>query len=226
MAKGRDSGMPPVQLWETFFDPQGIFDTLKCLSLRGDAVEFGCGYGTFTIPVAARVSGTVYALDIDPIMVSATAARASQASVPNVVVEQRDFVTAGSGRPVGSVGFVMLFNILHIEDPMSLLREAHRILRDGGTAAVIHWRHDIDTPRGPPLEIRPRPKQCRDWAEGVGLRWRSGHHLPNSPWHWGMLLDKVPTPLTIKRGQRRSCAERPARAAVEHPAIPPMGLPP
>ncbi len=201
MAKGRDSGMPPVELWETFFDPEGIFDALGCLSLRGDAVELGCGYGTFTIPMAARVSGTVYALDIDPIMVSATAARACNASVPNIVVEQRDFVTAGSGRPAGSAGLVMLFNILHIEDPVSLLREAHRILRDGGTAAVIHWRHDIDTPRGPPLDIRPSAEQCRAWAEKAALRWRSGPHLPNSPWHWGMLLDKVPTPLRQSEGK-------------------------
>lgn len=186
--------MPPIELWESFFDTEGVFDALGCLSLHGDAVEFGCGYGTFTIAIAPRVSGSVYALDIDPLMVCATAARASQASVPNIVVEQRDFVTAGSGRPAGSVGLVMLFNILHIEDPLSLLREAHRNLRDGGTAAVIHWRGDIDTPRGPPLEIRPSPEQCRTWAEQAGLRWRSGLDLPNSPWHWGMLLDKVHTP--------------------------------
>ena len=191
MAKGRDSGMPPAEVWESFFDAAGVFDALGCQGLRGDVVEFGCGHGTFTVALAPRVSGTVYALDIDPEMVRATADRASEAKINNIVVEQRDFVAAGSGRADVSVDYVLLFNILHIEDPIGLLREAHRILRDGGTAAVIHWKHDVETPRGPPLEIRPRPEQCSAWAEQAGLRFQGIHALPNSPWHWGMLLERV-----------------------------------
>jgi SAM-dependent methyltransferase len=110
----------------------------------------------------------------------------------NIVVEQRDFVTAGSGRPDGSAACAILFNILHIEDPMDLLREAYRILRNGGTAAAIHWRHDIDTPRGPPRDIRPRPEQCAAWAAQAGFRAQGGVlDLPNSPWHWGMRLEKA-----------------------------------
>ena len=72
-----------------------VLESLDCSSIRGDPVEFGCGYGTFTIPVAQRISGTVYALDIDPQMVTATAARVTQGGLPNVFVEQRDFVADG-----------------------------------------------------------------------------------------------------------------------------------
>jgi hypothetical protein len=42
---------------------------------------------------ARRVSGIVYASDIDPLMVSATIDRAAQAAVRSVVVETRDFVS-------------------------------------------------------------------------------------------------------------------------------------
>lgn len=197
MAKGRESEMPPVELWEGFFDPDSILKALGCGDLPGDVVECGCGYGTFTIAAARRVIGIVYASDIDPLMVSATIDRAAQAGVRNVVVEARDFVSEGCGRPDSSVSFVMLFNILHIEDPMILLCEAHRVLRGGGVAGVIHWRHDIATPRGPSLEIRPSPAQCRAWAEQAGLRWRSSPELPNSPWHWGMALER---PLVAAKG--------------------------
>lgn len=183
--------MPPAQVWESFFDAAGVFDALGCQALRGDVLEFGCGHGTFTVALAPRVSGTVYALDIDPEMVRATAERACEAKINNIVVEQRDFVATGSGRADGSINYVLLFNILHIEDPVGLLRETYRILRDGGTAAVIHWRHDVETPRGPPLEIRPRPEQCSAWAEQTGLRFRSVHDFAKSPWHWGMLLERV-----------------------------------
>ncbi|MDP9007833.1 MAG: class I SAM-dependent methyltransferase [Pseudomonadota bacterium] len=189
MPKVRDSGMPAIEQWESYFDPVGILESLGCRDLSGDAVEFGCGYGTFTIVAAQRIFGTLHALDIDALMVEATAARASQAGLQNVTVEQRDFVTQGCGRESHSASFVMLFNILHIEDPVSLLAETFRVLRPGGMAAIIHWNHDLHTPRGPPLDIRPKPAQCRAWAEQAGLRWVRNQALPGS-WHWGMVLEK------------------------------------
>ena len=191
MSKGRDSGMPVVEQWESYFDAAGVLDSFGFGRLSGDAIEFGCGYGTFTVVAARRIQGTLFALDIDPLMVAATAARVLQADLKNVVVEQRDFVTQGCGRNPLSASLVLLFNILHIEDPVGLLKEAHRVLRVGGQVAIIHWNHDVRTPRGPPLNIRPRPEQCRAWGEEAGLRWVRDERLPGSPWHWGMLLEKT-----------------------------------
>ena len=190
MSKGRDSGMPVVEQWESYFDVAGGLDSLGCRVLSGDAVEFGCGYGTFTIPLAQRTFGKVYALDIDPLMVAATAARTLQVGLKNVVVEQRDFVAQGCGRESGSVSLVLLFNILHIEDPVDLLKEARRVLRPEGMVGVIHWNYDARTPRGPPLDIRPKPEQCRAWGEQAGLRWVRDQALPGSPWHWGMVFER------------------------------------
>ncbi len=34
---------------------------------------------------------------------------------------------------------------------------------------VIHWPYDPATPRGPNLEIRPRPEQIAAWAAETGL---------------------------------------------------------
>jgi SAM-dependent methyltransferase len=186
----RDSGMPPQAVWESFFDPPAILDAFGAQTVDGDCLEFGCGYGTFTIPVAPRVSGVIYALDIDPDMIAATAARARGAGLANVVAEERDFVSAGSGRPAHSAGFAMLFNILHSEDPPALLAEAHRCLRRGGTLAVMHWLRDARTPRGPALEIRPTADECRRWAEDTGFRSLGTRELPGSPWHWGLLLER------------------------------------
>jgi SAM-dependent methyltransferase len=182
--------MPAVEQWESYFDVDGILESLGCRDSSGDAIELGCGYGTFTVPLARRIRGTVFALDIDPVMVAATTARTLQARLMNIIIEQRDFVAQGCGRESGSAGLVLLFNILHIEDPVNLLKEARRVLRPGGTVGVIHWNHDMSTPRGPPLDIRPRPEQCRAWGEQAGLRWARDQALPGSPWHWGMVLEK------------------------------------
>ena len=50
--KIRESGMPPQGVWDAFFDPDGILDRLGFDDSVTDAVEFGCGYGTFTLPAA------------------------------------------------------------------------------------------------------------------------------------------------------------------------------
>lgn len=186
--KGRESGMPDGTTWEEFFSPRCIVERLDCSGPCGDVIEFGCGYGTFTIPAAQLVQGRVYALDIEPDMVAETTRKAAEAGLRNVSVEVRDFVATGCGRPDRSAGFVMLFNILHIEDPVSLLREAARVLVPGGKAGVIHWRRDIPTPRGPSLDIRPTLEQCRAWGEAAGLEFVRSEGLCCCSWHWGMVL--------------------------------------
>ena len=189
MAMGRESGMPDEAYWESFFDPECVVARLDCGG-AGDVVEFGCGYGLFTVAAARAVSGTVYALDIDPRMVAATDARAAAAGVGNVTVVERDLLAEGCGRPDATAAYAMLFNILHIEGPGRLLREAYRVLAPGGRLGVIHWKHDPATPRGPSLDIRPTPDQCRAWAEEAGFRFVRGEDLGCCSWHWGMVLER------------------------------------
>src|ERR1017187_1218951 len=147
--KTRDSGMPDEELWASFFAPAKEIAMLGLNADIGNAADFGCGYGTFAVPAAKVVRGTVYALDIDPAMVAATRARADAEGVRNVEANARDIVACGTGLPDAAVDYVMLFNILHCEDPLSLLREARRVLAPGGTLAVMHWNYDASTPRGP-----------------------------------------------------------------------------
>jgi len=168
--KTRESGMPDEKMWERFFDARHILAQLDFTDSKADVVEFGCGYGTFSIAAARLTSGVVHALDIEPEMLRATAAKAKSLSLTNVRTVQRDFVGDGTGLPDGSVGYAMLFNILHAEDPVGLLREAHRVLRPGGKVGVIHWVYDVATPRGPDLSIRPRPEQCQAWVQKAGFK--------------------------------------------------------
>ncbi len=188
MVRGRESGMPEESQWESFFSPVCTLIALDCADVTGDVVEFGCGYGTFTIPAAQMTKGQVWALDIEPEMVAATARRAAVANAPNVVAEVRDFVADGCGAPDGQAGYVMLFNILHIQDAGGLLREACRALAPGGKAGIIHWRSDIETPRGPSTHIRPTAEQCRAWGEEAGMECVRYEKLACCPWHWGMVM--------------------------------------
>jgi len=186
--KTRESGMPDESMWTDFFDAENVLRKLGLTSSCRDVVDFGCGYGTFTIPAARMISGTVHALDIEPEMVQATAAKAQEAGLNNVETCLRDFVAEGTGLPDASVDYVMLFNILHAERPEALLREALRVLKPGGKLGIIHWNYDPTTPRGPAMAIRPRPEQCREWAERAGFTLVTPGIIDLPPFHYGMTL--------------------------------------
>src|SRR3989338_3282165 len=163
--KVRESGMPERDIWENFFDVQKILATLGVDKKIIDVAEFGCGYGTFTMPAAKIIKGKIYTFDIALDMIRVTNEEAKKQGIDNVQAVLRDFMTEGSGLLEESVDYAMLFNILHLENPAVLLREAYRILKIGGRLGIIHWNHDPATPRGPSMNIRPKPEQCIQCAE-------------------------------------------------------------
>ncbi len=187
--KARESGMPEEAYWESFFDADATMDILfRTSRLAGHLVEFGCGYGTFTMPAARRTRGIVTALDIEPLMVDHVRQKAEALALANVQAEVRDFVADGTGLGSGTQDHVLIFNLLHLEQPVALLKEAHRVLQNGGLLFVIHWRSDIPTPRGPSLAIRPRPEQCRAWLEEAGFRSVESVNLQECcPYHFGLM---------------------------------------
>ena len=188
--KARESGMPDEQMWDQFFDPDFILKGLGIQNLTGTIVDMGCGYGTFTVPAAQMNPGMVYALDIENEMIVATQGKSRKAGLKNVHAVQRDFMTLGTGLPDGSCEYVMLFNILHAEEPLKILVEARRILQPGGRVAVIHWLHDAATPRGPSLDIRPKPEQCISWLSEALFR-TDGRIMEFPPYHYGLVGEKV-----------------------------------
>lgn len=187
--KARESGMPDEEMWQTFFSPS---QTLWALGLHGgmsDVAEFGCGYGTFTIPAAQIIRGRLHAFDIEADMIESTRNKAKQHDLSNVRLYQRDLVLNGTGLSDISVDYVMLFNILHAEAPDLLLAEAFRILHGDGTLGIMHWNYDPMTPRGPSMDIRPKPEECAALAENTGfVIVPTLVDLP--PYHYGILAKK------------------------------------
>jgi SAM-dependent methyltransferase len=205
--KIRDSGMPDEAMWSAFYDP---FDILAKLGLpveggiavrnaydvlcRPDAsvpiiVDMGCGYGTFTIPAAQMTQGTIMAFDIEVDMLAVCQVKAQDLNLSNIKFIHRDFMAEGTGLDNDSVDFVMLFNILHTAYPVRLLEEAYRILHSQGKVAIIHWNYDPTTPRGPLMDIRPKPEQCLQWLKQAGFT--EPHPVIDlPPYHYGIVAIK------------------------------------
>ena len=171
--------MPEEVYWESLFDVPLILSKLGIERFQ-DVAELGCGCGTFSIPVAKAIRGTLYTFDIDPAMVARTLERGTELPV---VAQVRDVIEHGFGVQANAV---LLFNILHCEQPVQLLQHARNALCEGGKVLIIHWRHDIATPRGPTADIRPSPEQIATWAKEAALEAGKAIDLP--PWHYGMSL--------------------------------------
>lgn len=180
--------MPKEEQWTRFFDPPKILRKLGLGEDIVDVVDFGCGYGTFTIPAAKMIRGKIYAFDIEPEMIRTLELKAKALNLTNVKAILRDFVSEGSGLKDFSVDYVMLFNILHMENPVKLLKEAYRILNLGGKVGVIHWNYDVSTPAGPPMDIRVKPEQIKQWGEFAKFSFEGQFNL--KPYHYGIVFRK------------------------------------
>ena len=192
----RESGMPARDFWETLFDVPSILDRFGFGPTTGDVAELGCGYGTFTVPLAHRIGGRVFGIDLEPAMVATTRDRADRAGLRNVHATLQDVLRDGFGVEPGSCDAALLFNILHGEEPVAVLRAARDVVRPGGKVAVIHWRSDIATPRGPSPEIRPSPDQIFAWAKEAGGFTSTHPAFMLPPWHYGLELQKLGLPPT------------------------------
>jgi len=162
--------MPEEGCWNNFFNAECVikkmFGEKGC---QGNLVEFGSGYGTFTLAMAKHLTGTVLALDIEADLIEQLQQKLNERNIRNIHAEVRDFVADGTGLDAETQSHAMIFNLLHLENPLDLLKEAYRVLQPGGRLSVIHWRSDIPTPRGPALDIRPTPEQCNRWMKDAGF---------------------------------------------------------
>ena len=186
--KVRESGMPEETIWSKFFDPELILRQMEVTNDLLSVVDLGCGFGTFSIPVSHIIKGTVYAFDIDEEMIHLLQAKIDQSDITNIELHHKDFIAEDSELQDCSIDYVMIFNILHHDNPAQILSEVHRILKPDAKAGIVHWRSDIQTPRGPDLDIRPTPDQCKKWA--IESRFAIGREVSLEPYHFGIVLRK------------------------------------
>jgi len=183
MARVRESGMPAIGVWEEFFRPDEVINAFDIASTHR-VLELGSGYGTFTLPLARRCRH-VRTIDLDESLVQRLRNDRRLEGLP-VECVVGDFFDPHIIHGSGATDVVVLFNILHMERPVGLLRTAARLLNRGGFVAIIHWRNDIDTPRGPPLEIRPSATSCIEWCRRAGFDTVERVVLAGAPYHFGI----------------------------------------
>jgi ubiquinone/menaquinone biosynthesis C-methylase UbiE len=119
-----------------------------------DLLDLGCGPGTITLDLAARVApGNVLGIDAAPDVIAQAQARVAESGVSNVTFATGDAYALDVAD--ASFDVVHAHQVLqHLVDPVAALREIHRVLRPGGTLAVRDSDYDSFAwaPEAPPLD--------------------------------------------------------------------------
>jgi len=189
--KFRDSDMPNQEMWEDFFNPEYILQTLEVANDIENYIDIGCGYGTFLIPASEMISGIAIGVDIDEKYLEVCRSKIEAHSLKNIYLVNGDVSQAETFQRITKIApkvdYISLFNILHCEEPSKLLKDTRDVLRPGGKIGVIHWIHG-NTPRGPKLDIRPKPDMIVKWATDIELIFKKQVNLP--PYHFGLVFEK------------------------------------
>jgi ubiquinone/menaquinone biosynthesis C-methylase UbiE len=100
-------------------------------------LDYGCGIGSYSIPLAKAVgnSGRVYALDIHPIAVERVRKRAKKDGLTNIETIQSDLAT---GIPDEDLDYALLIDVwTWVHDKKGLLQEMHRIMKPNAKLIIL-----------------------------------------------------------------------------------------
>ncbi len=172
-----------------FLHPERIIDQID-LKQGMKIADFGCGSGYFTIPLAQKVgaSGRVAAIDIQTAPLEAVRSLARVHNLGNIDLIRGNLeVNRASGLDENSQDMVFLANILFQSQKKSdIIREAKRVLKEGGYLIIIDWKADIAL--GPKEGYRLSAVQAQSLAEKDGFRFLKKIDAGN--FHWGIVLTK------------------------------------
>lgn len=119
---------------------------------RGQVVaDIGAGTGYFSVRLAkSEAAPKVYAVDIEPQMVSYLRERAVKEGLNNVIAVQAAADQPNLPEPVDLVLIVDTYH--HIGERETYFRKLVKSLKPGGRVAIIDFKPD--SPEGPPKEFR------------------------------------------------------------------------
>ena len=131
------------------------------------ALDLGCGPGFWTLPLAEIIGpqGIVWALDVSQEMLDALAERKPPSQVRLLRSELPHI-----DLPAGSVDLIWGAFVVHEVEPLpGLTIELRRVLRPGGSVALLDWRPDAVHQDGPPLDHRLAPATVNQALQDAGF---------------------------------------------------------
>ena len=140
---------------------------------RGQIVaDIGAGTGYFSVRLArSEAAPKVYAVDIEPSMVTYLRERAAKEGLKNVIAVQATADQPNLPEPVNLVLIVDTYH--HIGDRETYFRNLAKSIQPGGRVAIIDFKPD--SPEGPPREFRFPPEKFKSEMSNAGYRLVAQH---------------------------------------------------
>ena len=140
---------------------------------RGQIVaDIGAGTGYFSVRLAkSEAAPKVYAVDIEPSMVTYLRERAAKEGLKNMIAVQASADRPNLPEPVDLVLIVDTYH--HIGDREKYFRNLATSIKAGGRVAIIDFKPD--SPEGPPKEFRFPPEKFKSEMSDAGYRLVARH---------------------------------------------------
>jgi ubiquinone/menaquinone biosynthesis C-methylase UbiE len=158
-----------------YLKPDLIWDTVKPGTTR-TIVEIGAGTGVFAVLFGRKMNGgRVYACDVSDIMVGWMKDHLPQDLKDSVIPVEMEEKSVPL--PDGIADLVYTINLHHeLDEPEEIAKEAYRLLRKGGTLAIIDWKKE-ETPEGPPFSIRVTARTIEEQMRAAGFSRIKDHQV-------------------------------------------------
>lgn len=153
--------------------------------------DFGAGSGFMAKAISNIVtSGNVFAVEINRELVSRMTHDIDETQIKNLHPLWGDIeVEGGSKLGNASVDVVILSNILfQIDDKRGALKEAKRVLKEGGRILIIDWQESFGG-LGPTPERVFTKAQAEELVVSIGFT-KLSDSLPSGDHHYAILFKK------------------------------------
>ncbi len=163
--------MIKLLIMSDFLSPGNIIPQLG-ISKDDHISDFGCGSGHMTLGLSSAVGedGVVNAIDIQTAPLEVVRSKAESLGIKNIKTIHADLeVQRGTGIEDSSQNLVFISQALfQSQKKQEIIKEAYRILKIGGSLAMIEWKKGAGG-LGPPDDLRSSEDELRRIVEGVGF---------------------------------------------------------
>ena len=174
-------------------DAQRLFAALQ-LREETTLLDLACGRGAYALAASTHIGpqGRILAVDLWEEGIEALQKEAAARRIQQIEAYVAD-VSRQLPFENRSVDVCLMATVLHdlIQDrtDQPALKEIQRVLKSGGTLAVVEFKK-IDGPPGPPIAIRLSPDETRKHLQPFGFQ--SVRHVDIGPYHYLSLFTQPP----------------------------------
>ncbi|BAQ08609.1 thioredoxin-disulfide reductase [Bacillus sp. OxB-1] len=142
------------------FSPEQLLNMIP-LKETDSILDFGAGTGYFSIPVAKKTVGKVYALDIDATMLEIIKEKALKEQLTNIVPVQKSMEELSL--PDGTIDMIIASLVLHEIQPLGpLLRQMRNVLKTEGYLICLELEPKGSSNKGPRITMEGMEREMKE----------------------------------------------------------------